>query len=733
MPSPEVCDGLDNNCSNGIDDMLTAPPCALQQGICTGTVKTCGGTSGWLDCNGANYGPSYQAVETLCDGLDNNCDGYVDNGPGCVSTSAGMGAPGYSNGPLMDARFDTPLRPLFLSGGDVLVPDSQNHVIRRLNLTTGQVTLEAGTLGSCGREDGPPGSGQLCDPFALAEGEDGTIYVADHHNNVVRTLNAGVLGVAIGTFEGGNMDGPALSATMSGPHDVRWLNGTLYFVDGHNCRVRKLVGGMVSTVAGTVCGGAVDGALGTEVFGYIYDIDFDPTGTTMFIADTGNHRIRTFTLATGVTATLAGSEAGFRNGAGAQAQFHEPHGMAWTPNGLVTADLYNHRLRRIELPSGNVSTLLGSGTPGLRDGTVALARVAEPRTVAFHQGEVWFTANAEHRLRKVTATNDVVTVAGGASLQHADGDRQSATVFWPQGITQDPSTGIAYFTERDSGFIRALHPDGSITTVAGGQVLGFLDGPLLSALFNRPNGLHFHQGSLYVADGGNHVLRRVDLGTGLVSTVAGAPGDCDYLDGAAMDSLLCWVQDVAVASDGTVYFTEYGHVVRQLKNGVVTTLAGQADNAGYLDGVGTAAILDFPRGIEVGPDGLVYFVEGSNHTVRTVDPMTLAVTTLIGPGCDDINGTARNGAMPGAARICSPTDLIFSGTDLYITSSGMDRIKRLSGNTVSTAAGIRWADSYADGPVLQARFGDPAAMANAPGGGFYVTDVSNHRIRRLMP
>ena len=268
---------------------------------------------------------------------------------------------------------------------------------------------------------------------------------------------------------------------------------------------------------------------GSDIFGYD-----DGTGTTarfdspsgvavdndgnVYVADTRNNRIRKITPE-GVVSTLAGSTKGYQDGAGAVAQFYEPAGVAVDSAGNVyVADNWNHRIRKIS-PEGVVSTLAGSGPTGagqggFADGDGTKAQFNKPTGVAVgSDGNVYVTEDGSARIRKINPEGVVSTLAGSDSYGYQDGTGTAARFSFLSSVTVD-SSGNVYVTEFYSSRIRRISSEGVVSTIAGSRrdigEQGYQDGPGNMARFNNPTGVAVDSdGNLYVADYGNHRIRKI--------------------------------------------------------------------------------------------------------------------------------------------------------------------------------------------------------------------------------
>lgn len=182
LPKKESCNGLDDDCDGLIDNNLTAPPCSNQKGVCKGSVKTvCSGTLGWQGClagqSYSQHSQDYQSKETKCDGQDNDCDGQVD--AWCVSTLAGKaGVTGNTNGIGSVARFYSPTGITIDPQGNVYVADRDNYLIRKV-APSGYTTDVAGKFLKRGRVDGSGSQAQFSGPLSLTYHNSGTLYVID--------------------------------------------------------------------------------------------------------------------------------------------------------------------------------------------------------------------------------------------------------------------------------------------------------------------------------------------------------------------------------------------------------------------------------------------------------------------------------------------------------------------------------------------------------------------------
>ena len=324
-------------------------------------------------------------------------------------------------------------------------------------------------------------------------------------------------------------------------------------------------------------------------------------------------------------ATLAGTgTAGSTNGPAASASFNLPFGVAVDGSGnLYVADYGNNRIRRITA-AGVVSTLAGSGVTGSTDGPGASASFNGPTSVAVDaSGTVYVADYFNHKVRRITAAGVVSTLAGTGSAGTADGTGASAAFNQPNGVAVDAG-GAVYVADRGNHKIRRITAAGVVSTLAGTGSAGSTDGPAASASFNLPNAVAIDaSGTVYVCDKGNQKIRRITA-AGVVSTLAGT-GTVGNTDGTGTSAAFNNPGGVAVDVSGTVYVADFGnHKIRQITAaGVVSTLAGTG-NAGSTDGPAASASFNRPNGVAVDGSGMVYVADQSNHKIRKITGIGLA-------------------------------------------------------------------------------------------------------------
>jgi sugar lactone lactonase YvrE len=325
--------------------------------------------------------------------------------------------------------------------------------------------LVAGT-GRQGASDGDAGTAQFSDPFAVAVGPDGTIYVADGGAaNAIRCITPSG---RVSTLAGGGEEG---------------------FADGRG------TGARFSTPSAVVV--APDG--------------------TLYVADTGNHVIRRVSP-DGLVTTVAGDgTAGWRDGNGVEARFDGPMGLALDRQGrLLVADSYNDRIRSVGL-DGQVRTVAGAGQPGLADGLPIEARFDTPTGLAFGPDGALLVADTGNDLVRRVGPDGVVTTVGGLEEPTA-----AMALSRPIGIAAT-ADGRLYVTDR-RGWILELTMDGAGRSLAGGAP-GFLDGLGPVARFRDPTGLALtSDGAVIVADRGNRMVRELDLPSRLGARLPAPPG-----------------------------------------------------------------------------------------------------------------------------------------------------------------------------------------------------------------
>lgn len=317
-----------------------------------------------------------------------------------VTTLAGDGTNASTDGIGTAASFRT-ITGLAIDPANNLYVVENTHKVRKVDANTA-VTTFAGS-GTRAFADGTGTAASFDSPVGIAIGPDGYLYLPDYWNQRIRKISlAAEVTTIAGSGTRGFADGPAASAMFSLPRDVAIdAHGNLYIADNSNNRIRKITpSGDVSTLAGNGTAGFADGPGATALFRSPYGIAVDGSGN-VYVADNGNHRIRKISPSGDVT-TLAGSgTAGFADALGAAAQFNSPSGLAIDALGyLYVADANNHRIRRIS-QDGTVITYAGSGENSYADGPGSEAKFSSPRGVAIDAAGVLYVT-AGNRIRKIT-------------------------------------------------------------------------------------------------------------------------------------------------------------------------------------------------------------------------------------------------------------------------------------------------------------------------------------------
>ncbi|MBI5236170.1 MAG: hypothetical protein HY886_07980 [Deltaproteobacteria bacterium] len=290
-------------------------------------------------------------------------------------------------------------------GINLYVADTSNHAIKKIVISTGVVTTLAGTVGTSGSADGTGAAALFYAPMGITT--DGTnLYVADFLNRTIRqiVISTGVVTTLAGTVGvSGSTDGTGTAASFTLPRGVIRDGANLYVADTSNSTIRKIViaTGVVTTFAGTVgTSGSTDGTGTAAQFSYPDNITTD--GTNLYVADTGNHRIRKIVISSAVVTTLAGAGNGSADGTGTAATFNSPAGITIAGTNLYVSDTGNHTIRKIVIATGVVTTPVGSaGNPGSTDGVGSAARFYNPRGIIADGTNLYVADSSNNAIRKI--------------------------------------------------------------------------------------------------------------------------------------------------------------------------------------------------------------------------------------------------------------------------------------------------------------------------------------------
>jgi hypothetical protein len=666
----------------------------------------------------------------------------VGHGGGLTLLAGGLGGPGAVDGVRAAARFNAPLGVVGDGAGSLFVADTANHTIRRIVIATGQVATFVGSPGQQGSSDGMAIAARFQGPRGLATDGLGNLFVTDTDNHAIRKVviaTSEVRTLAGSPDQSGGIDGIGAEASFSAPEGVASDGaGSLFIADSGSNTIRQvtIATGKVTTLAGSAGqSGNADGTGAAARFLSPRGVASDGGGN-LFVTDSSSHVIRKVVIETAEVTTLVGrpGEQGSEDGAGAAASFCSPSGIASDRAGnLFVADTSNYTIRNVIIATGAVTTVAGSpGEFGNTDGAGAAARFLLPyAVVADGTGNLFVADTNNHAIRKVALpTRQVTTVAGAGKLVGSnDGIGAAARFYGPQAVASD-GAGNLFVADRSNHVIRKIAiSTGEVTTLAGSPELsGSDDGIGAAARFCGPQGVASDRaGKLFVADTDNRTLRMVVIATGEVTTLAGSPGESGSIDGkgAAARFALPW----HVASDGAdgLFVTDPNdHTIRKVvvATGEVTTLAGSAGQEGDSDGVGAAARFHVPQGVACDRAGNLFVSDRGNQAIRKVVVVTGEVTSLVGSSG---HGAPRDGIGADAGFGNLGAIASDEADNLFVVDGSSIRKIAVSSRTVTTVVGSLDRSGVVLGP-LPAGLNGPMGLAVGPAGELFVSDAVENAI-----
>jgi uncharacterized repeat protein (TIGR02543 family) len=628
---------------------------------------------------------------------DNHRIRRLDLATNRVATFSGLGSPGHRDDVAANALFSSPFG-LASDGSYLYVSETGNHDIRRVSLADGSVATIAGIPGSPAAADNADGTlAQFNYPTALVyvAGAPNYLYVCDHSNQAIRRVDLTDAAHPVTTIAGNlgsgpsyaDSDGSGVGEAFYNPHGLAGDATALWVSSGYEHAIRRvdLASGVVATVAGAYGGQSYNDSVGTAArFNTPYYLALSPDGAKLYISEHGNDDIRVMaTTAPYEVTTLTGSGSGYADGGQTAARFADPSSLCAAGNYLYVSDQGNHAIRRIDLATRQTVTLAGApGVAGFADGLGAGALLGYPHGMATDGTYVYFTDPGVHVVRKYEiATGRVSALAGiNGNGSCVDGVGASATFYNPYGITL--AGGLLYVADHSNQVIRRIDPaNGAVSTFAGwpGGV-GNEDGVGNAARFNGPVGITSDGASLYVTCIGAHTVRKIDIATRRVVTLAGVSGQPGSADGGGsagpMNSAARFNTPYGIATDGRMLYVadQANNVIRSVDpvSGETRLLAGKKGLAGGGDATGENATFRSPAHLTCDGTAL-YVTDSAAHTVRRIDLATAAVTTVA--GADNVAGYAEGAG--GDARFNTPLGLTTDGISLYVADAANRLIRRV--------------------------------------------------------
>jgi hypothetical protein len=770
------------------------------------------GTPGRSDANGA----SASFLSPLGVAVDGSGNVYVVEGSykirkiapnGDVTTLAGSEAQGGTDANGSSASFNVLSGVAVDGSGNVYVADQRNYKIRKI-APNGDVTTLAGS-GAYGSTDANGTSASFSLTTGVAVDGSGNVYVADYFNHKIRKIASnGDVTTLAGSGAQGSTDANGISASFIDPSGVAVDgSGNVYVADQGNNKIRKIApNGDVTTLAGSGSAGSTDANGTSASFNHPTGVAVDGFGD-VYVADQRNNKIRKIAPNGDVT-TLAGSGAlGSTDAISSSASFNSPSGVAVDGSGHVyVADKGNNKIRKTSTAtvlSGTAPTALGDYPVVLsaNDGNGGTANQSFTITITDATNPVFTSSTTANFAENGTGTAYIITATDASLLTYSLGTENDEALFNVDAATgevtfkvspdfetpADANTDNDYVIEvkasdgnntssqsvfititnvnespvftsspvtnvdDDADYFYAITasdvdlndlvlsatsipdwlslkntPKYNVVTLAGSGVRGTSDEIGLLAEFSYPVGVVVDlANNLYVADQGFDLIRKISP-LGEVSTIAGT-GAAGFGNANGTLAVFDGPTDLAIDSNDNLYVADiFNHRIRKITpDGLVSTFAGST--RGFSDGTSVAAKFNSPSGLTIDQAGNLYVCDSGNNRIRKITPDGI-VSTIAGSG----NSSFVDGVGT-SASFSNPADITFDNSgNLYVSDLLNHRIRKIApSGMVTTVAGS--ISGFSDGIGTSAKFNRPRGLAIDEHDNLYVADEDNNRIRKISP
>jgi PKD repeat protein len=650
----------------------------------------------------------------FCD-LNNQRIRKVTASTGLISTLAGNGSTGFTGdgGIATSATLYYPAGIAVDSSGFIYIADTDNHRIRKsgagvapvITSATAATAMDARSFSYAITNTGYPATTYSAVPLpstlnlvgGLISGTPGT---ADIGTTSVTLTATNALGSDTKTLTLTINASPPLINSIASRAATEGVAFTHTLTAAATPTVTWSATGLPAglTIAGAIISGTpLPGAVGSNTVSVTATNPYGSDTQSLTIVIEPKLAIDTY-AGNGVYGFTAGP-----NGLARSANIEAPSRIAVdAAENIYFCDSNNQRIRKVDLNTGVISTVAGSGNYGFSgDGglaTAATCSLANPQGIAVDgAGNIYIADTQNSRIRKITAATGIIsTIAGNGSFGFT-GDNVAATsagLYYPRGISVD-SAGNLFIADMYNQRIRKVNAaTGIISTVAGTGTTGFTGdaGPAVSAILNYPQDVAVDAlGNLYVADTNNSRIRRIDAGSGNISTVAGT-GVSGYTGDGGLATAANIYNPAAISilpgSSPTVFFiadTNNNRIRKVNATGSILTVAGNG-GAGYNgdDRPAVTANLNTPNGVAVASSGNFYIADQYSYRIRKVAPATapVIVSALTGSATDGVPfslDVAASG-FPIPSFTSSPLP---SGLQLMVTSTGW----LIKGTPLSAAVG----------------------------------------------